>query len=256
VLLTIDAGNSEIKLGCFDRVGTLTATWRVTTDVRRTPDEYATLFRQLFAQAGIQPNAIAAVAVASVVPKLDPAFDEVCRNAFGVTPAFLHPETQTVIPVRTAYPAQSGADLLAAAIGGRARFGAPLIVVCYGTASVFVAVTADGAYDGVAIAPGIAISIDALVARTAKLPQVALDSPNSAIGRTTEDALRSGIVYGFAGQTDAIVSRMREELGGNARVVATGGLAELFARHTSTVQEVDPHLSLRGLQLFHASLED
>jgi type III pantothenate kinase len=121
---------------------------------------------------------------------------------------------------------------------------------------VFVAVGADGAYDGVAIAPGIAISIDALVARTAKLPQVALDSPHSAIGRTTEDALRSGIVYGFAGQTDAIVNRMREELGGNARVVATGGLAELFARHTSTVQEVDPHLSLRGLQLFPASLED
>jgi type III pantothenate kinase len=256
MLLTVDAGNSEIKLGCFDSFGALAETWRITTDVRRTPDEYAGLFRQLFAQAGTDPQAVAAAAMASVVPKLDPVLDEACRSAFGVAPAFLHPQTQSVIPIATEYPAQSGADLVAAAIGGRARYGAPLIVVCYGTATVFVAIPGDGAYAGVAIAPGIAVSIDALVARTAKLPQVALDSPDAAIGRTTEDALRSGIVYGFAGQTDAIVSRMREELGGTARVVATGGLAELFARHTSTVEDVDPHLSLRGLQLFHASLED
>ncbi|HEY1427997.1 MAG TPA: type III pantothenate kinase, partial [Candidatus Tumulicola sp.] len=254
--LTIDAGNSEIKLGVFDPVGTLTSTWRVSTDVRRTPDEYVALFRQLFADADADPQAIAAAAIASVVPKLDAVLDEACRTAFGVTPAFLHAHTQTVIPIATEHPAQSGSDLIAAAIGGRARFGAPLIVVCYGTATVFVAVTNDGAYAGVAIAPGIAISIDALVSRTAKLPQVALDSPEAAIGRNTEDALRSGIVYGFAGQTDAIVSRIREELGGEAHVVATGGMAQTFARHTTTVREVDPHLSLRGLQLFHASLED
>ena len=139
MLLTIDAGNSEIKLGCFDRVGTLAATWRVTTDVRRTPDEYSTLFRQLFAHSGIDPHAVAAAAIASVVPKLDPVLDEACRTAFGVTPAFLHAHTQSVIPIATEHPAQSGADLIAAAIGGRARFGAPLIVVCYGTATVFVA---------------------------------------------------------------------------------------------------------------------
>jgi type III pantothenate kinase len=256
MLLTIDAGNSEIKLGCFDPVGTLTNTWRVSTDVRRTPDEYVASFRQLFAQAGVDPHAVAGAAVASVVPKLDAVLDEVCRAAFGVAPWFLHPQSQSVIAVTTEHPAQSGADLIAAAIGGRARFGAPLIVVSYGTATVFVAVTRDGAYAGVAIAPGIAISIDALVARTAKLPQVALDSPSAAIGRDTEDALKAGIVYGFAGQTDAIVSRMRDELGGAAKVVATGGMAETFARHCATIDEVDPHLSLRGLQIFHASLED
>jgi type III pantothenate kinase len=254
--LTIDAGNSEIKLGCFDPVGTLTNTWRVSTDVRRTPDEYVASFRQLFAQAGVDANAVAGAAIASVVPKLDPVLEEACRSAFGVAPRFLHPQTQTVIPVATEHPAQSGADLIAAAIGGRARFGAPLVIVSYGTATVFVAVTREGAYAGVAIAPGIAISIDALVSRTAKLPQVALESPKAAIGRNTEEALQSGIVYGFAGQTDAIVSRMREELGGDARVVATGGMAETFGRHTETIDEVDPHLSLRGLQIFHASLED
>jgi type III pantothenate kinase len=255
MLLTIDAGNSEIKLGCFDPVGTLTCTWRVSTDVRRTPDEYVASFRQLFAQAGVDPHTVAGAAIASVVPKLDTVLYEVCHSAFDVAPAFLHPETQSVIPIETEHPAQSGADLIAAAIGGRARFGAPLIVVSYGTATVFVAVTRDGAYSGVAIAPGIAISIDALVARTAKLPQVALDSPHVAIGRNTEEALKAGIVYGFAGQTDAIVSRMRDELGGNARIVATGGMAETFARHTATIEEIDPHLSLRGLQIFHASLE-
>ena len=150
-------------------------------------------------------------------------------------------------------PAESGADLVAAAIGGRARFGSPLIVVSYGTATVFIAISSAGDYLGVAIAPGITMSIDALVGRTAKLPQIALDAPSRVIGRTTIEALQSGIVYGFAGQTEAIVARMREELGSDSKVVATGGLAGLFAKHTPVVDEVDPHLSLFGLRLFHES---
>jgi type III pantothenate kinase len=254
MLLAIDVGNTETKLGCFSDTGDLAQTWRVTTELRRTPDEYGVFFRQLFAIGGIDVRAIDAVAIASVVPKLDPALDAVCRRIFNVSPKFLQPQTQSLITVATEYPAESGADLVAAAIGGRARFGAPLIVVSYGTATVFIAISPAGEYLGVAIAPGITISIDALVGRTAKLPQVALEAPERAIGRTTTAALQAGIVYGFAGQTEAIVARMRSELGSPAKVVATGGLAELFAKQTPVVDTVDPHLSLAGLRLFYESV--
>lgn len=254
MLLTVDVGNTETKLGCFEAAtGELTHTWRVTTDLRRTPDEYGALFVQLFATEGIDVRAIDTVAVASVVPKLDPVLAAACARCFEVTPQFLAPATQTLIPLKTAYPAESGADLVAAAIGARARFGAPLIVVSYGTATAFIAISPGGEYLGVAIAPGIMISIDALVGRTAKLPQIALEAPERAIGRTTNEALQAGIVYGFAGQTEAIVSRMRAELGVPAKVVATGGLAELFAKHTPVVDAIDPHLSLAGLRLFYES---
>lgn len=254
MLLAIDVGNTETKLGCFDEAGELTHTWRVTTERKRTPDEYGVFFTQLFALDGVDVGAIGAVAIASVVPKLDPSLDAVCRRFFGVAPTFLQPQTQRLVAVRTEYPAESGADLIAAAIGGRERHGAPLIIVSYGTATVFIAISAAGEYLGVAIAPGITVSIDALVGRTAKLPEIALDVPEHAIGRTTNAALKAGIVYGFAGQTEAIVERMRAELGTRAKVVATGGLAELFARHTGVVDAVDSHLSLFGLRLFHESL--
>ena len=253
MLLAIDVGNTETKLGCFDRSGDLTNTWRVTTELKRTPDEYGVFFTQLFATGGLDRSAIDGVAIASVVPKLDPSLDDVCRRLFSVTPRFLEAHSQQLLPVLTEHPAESGADLIAAAIGGRERFGAPLIVVSYGTATVFVAISAKGEYLGVAIAPGITISIDALIGRTAKLPQVALESPERVIGRTTTAALQAGIVYGFAGQTQAIVERMRAELGARAKVVATGGLAELFARHAGVVDAVEPHLSLIGLRLFYES---
>ena len=254
MLLTIDVGNTETKLGCFTQAGELTHTWRVATDVKRTPDEYGVFFMQLFASGAVDHTAVEAVAIASVVPKVDAALDAVCRQTFRIAPAFLRAQEQRLLPVLTEHPAESGADLIAAAIGGRARFGSPLIVVSYGTATVFVAISPAGEYLGVAIAPGITISIDALIGRTAKLPQVALEAPASTIGRTTDEALRSGIVYGFAGQTQAIVERMRGEIGAPAKVVATGGLAELFARHTAVVDAVDPHLSLFGLRLFHESV--
>jgi type III pantothenate kinase len=163
----------------------------------------------------------------------------------------LQPQKQRLIPIVTENPSEVGADLVAAAIGAREGFGAPLIVVSYGTATVFIAISAAGEYLGVAIAPGVTISIDALIGRTAKLPQIALEAPGSAIGRNTLEALQSGIVYGFAGQTEAIVARMRHEMGGDVRVVATGGLAEIVAKQTPIVDAIDPHLSLVGLRLFH-----
>jgi type III pantothenate kinase len=163
----------------------------------------------------------------------------------------LKPEVQRLMPVVTERPAEVGADLVAAAIGARARFGAPLIVISYGTATVFTAISPAGEYLGAAIAPGITISIDALVGRTAKLPQIGLDAPAAAIGRNTVDSLHSGIVYGFVGQTEAIVARMRGEMGCDAKVVATGGLADVVARQTVVIDAVDPDASLEGLRLYH-----
>jgi type III pantothenate kinase len=250
MLLTIDVGNTETKLGCFEQCA-LKQTWRVTTELRRTPDEYGVFFTQLFATSDLEPGAIDAVAIASVVPQLDPVLEMACKRFFGISPHFLKPQSQHLIRVVTENPSEVGADLVAAAIGGRERFGAPLIVVSFGTATVFIAISSSGEYLGVAIAPGIMVSIDALIGRTAKLPQIALEAPGRAIGRNTNEALQSGIVYGFAGQTEAIVARMRAEMGVDAKVVATGGLAEVVAKQTPIVGAVDPHLSLVGLELFH-----
>ena len=161
MLLTIDVGNTETKLGCFSGER-LTHTWRVTTELRRTPDEYGVFFTQLFATGNVELAAIRTVVIASVVPKLDPILESVCTRFFGTTPVFLTPQTQRLIPVVTENPAEVGADLVAAAIGGLERFGAPLILVSFGTATVFIAISAAREYLGVAIAPGINVSIDAL----------------------------------------------------------------------------------------------
>lgn len=249
MLLAIDVGNTETKLGCFSDE-TLEQTWRVTTELRRTPDEYGVFFTQLFATSKIAIEKIDAVVIASVVPPLDPVLEYACRRFFDVAPRFLEPQDQNLMTIATENPAEVGADLVAAAIGGRKRFGAPLIVVSFGTATVFIAISAQGEYLGVAIAPGVVVSIAALIGKAAKLPQIALEAPSCAIGRNTKDALQSGIVYGFAGQTEALVARMRREMGVDARVVATGGLAQIVAKQTPVIDTVDPHLSLVGLELF------
>jgi type III pantothenate kinase len=252
MLLTIDAGNTETKLGVFEGER-LVHHWRVTTESHRTADEYGVFFTQLFATVRLPVSSIDAVVTASVVPRLDQTLSDVCERFFNVRVLFLQPQDQQLMPIRTERPSEVGADLVACAIGARARYGTPLIVVSYGTATVFMAVNAEGEYCGVAIAPGINVSIDALASRTAKLPRVGLETPERVLGRNTVEALQAGFVFGFVGQTEAIVTRMRREMGVEARVVATGGLAEVVARNSSIINDVDPYLSLLGLQLFHRS---
>lgn len=250
MLLAIDVGNTETKLGCFEG-DELVSHWRVTTEARRTADEYGVFFTQLLATESLELSRIEAVVIASVVPRLDHTLRYVCEKLFRVAPIFLDPGEQDLMPVGTDRPGEVGADLVAGAIGGRARYGAPLIVASFGTASVFTAISENGEFLGAAIAPGINISIDALVGRAAKLPQVALDAPKHAIGRNTNDALRSGFIYGFVGQSEGIVAHMRAELGVDARVIATGGMAFVIAKHSSIISAVDPHLNLYGLKLFY-----
>ena len=257
MLLALDVGNTDTKLGFFTRGadGTfeLERTWRVQTARARTADEFGVLFRTLFGVAGLPTDAVAHIVVSSVVPQTDRALAEGSRRYFNCDALFFSAATQTLIDVTTERPKELGSDLLAAAIAAKATYGTPMVVVGFGTATSFGAISRDGEYLGAALAPGIRISIDALVERTAKLPQVALEAPNGPIGRDTVSALQAGIVFGFVGQTEALVARMRHAIGEDARVVATGGLADFIAKHTQVIDVVEPHLVLYGLARWFAS---
>ncbi|GAC1444172.1 MAG: type III pantothenate kinase [Vulcanimicrobiaceae bacterium] len=257
MLLAVDVGNTDTKLGVFVTTGgtqDLVQTWRVQTQRVRTADEFGVLFRTLFGVAGLATDGVRHIVVSSVVPQTDRALAEGARRYFDCEASFFTAATQTLIDVTTERPKELGSDLLAAAIAAKAKYGVPAVVVGFGTATTFGAISRDGEYLGVALAPGIRISIDALVERTAKLPQVAMEAPNGPIGRDTVSALQAGIVYGFVGQTEALVARMRHAIGEDARVIATGGLADFIAKHTQVVDAVEPHLVLNGLALWHASL--
>lgn len=192
--------------------------------------------------------------ISSVVPQVDTSLAEGVRRYIGREPFIFTAAKQSLIEVRTERPRDVGADLVAAAIGAAAGYGTPAIVVNFGTATTFGAISSDGAYVGVAIAPGIQISIDALAERTAKLPQIALEAPETAIGRDTIASLQSGIVYGFVSQTEGMVARIAAELGGQPFVVASGGLAEIVARHTTVIGAVDPHLVHQGLRRYYEAV--
>ena len=255
MLLCIDVGNTDTKLGFFGIPATglgleMVAQWRVTTLRPRTSDEYGVLFTSLFNSEGIMLDAVRGIALSSVVPQVNRDLRDGCKRYFKTDPIVLSAKTQRLMDVRTERPNELGSDMLAAAIGARGKYGAPVIVIGYGTATTFSAISRDGAFLGTAIAPGIQISIDALVARAAKLPQVAFEAPSSPIGRETTESLQSGLVYGFVGQTEGVVARFKEQLGPDARVIATGGLADIVADNTEVVEVVDKTLALEGLKMF------
>lgn len=254
MLLVIDVGNTETKLGAFDPSGALAGTWRITTAQRRTGDEYGILFSSFFSSANFAIRDVAAIVVSSVVPVIDRPLFEGCEKYFGLKPLAFTAASQTIIPIRTDRPADVGADLVAAAIAARELLGAPAIAINFGTATTYGVIDAEGAYAGVAIAPGLQVSLDALVGRTAKLPQVALQAPGSVIGRDTVSSIQSGIVYGAIGATESIVGRIRAEIGGHARVIATGGLASVINGGTQVIERVEPHLVLYGLRAHYLSL--
>jgi type III pantothenate kinase len=259
VLLGIDVGNTETKLGFFTGAPgkfELRKTWRITTALRRTSDEFGIAFVALFRRAEIPTESVKHIVISSVVPQLDRELAQMCRSYFSgaAEPLVFSAGAQTLLTVATDRPKELGSDLLAGAIAARSRYGDPVIAIGFGTATTFSAV-AGGKYLGAAIAPGIQISIDALAGRTAKLPQVSLEAINGVIGRDTVTALQAGIVFGFVGQTEGIVARMRSEIGASAKVIATGGLADVIANHTRMIDAVEPFLVLLGLrEFFEASV--
>jgi type III pantothenate kinase len=254
MLLGIDVGNTETKVAAFDEGGAIVGTWRVTTARRRTADEYGVLFSAFFTAAHFPMADVEAIVISSVVPVVDRPLAEGCEKYFGVSASFFTAAKQSLIAVKTDRPTEVGSDLVAGAIGARELVGAPAIVVNYGTATTFGAIDREGAYAGVAIATGLQVSLDALVGRAAKLPQVALIAPETAIGRDTVTSIQAGMVFGAVGQTEEIVRRMRLELGAEARVIASGGMAPIVAAESHVIERVEPNLVLHGLRAYYRSL--
>jgi len=250
MLLGIDIGNTNTKFGLFDG-DRLRAHWRIATDRAKLSDEYAILLISLFAAEHFQVGDITGCAISSVVPALIPEFAAVSRRYLKQEPVIVGPGLKTGLSIRTDHPAEVGADLIVSAVAARQMYGAPVIVIGFGTATTFGAVSAQGDYVGVAIAPGVSTAAEALFRFAAKLPQVELARPPHAIGKNTIHSMQSGLIFGFAGLVEGLVKRMRAELGGQARVVATGGLAELVTAETDVIEVVEPDLTLIGLRLIY-----
>jgi type III pantothenate kinase len=242
-LLAVDVGNTQTALGLYEN-GELTRHWRLATEPQRTGDELGLLLGGL-----LDLHSVDGICLASTVPALVRSYEELAVNVEAEL-LIVGPGTRTGIPVRYDDPREVGPDRIANAVAARERYGAPCIVVDFGTSTNFDVVSPAGEYVGGVLAPGIEVSMEALFERAARLVKVDFVAPETAIGKTTESALRSGLVYGFAGQVDGIVERIRAELGDEAApVVATGGLAELIAPHARTIERVDPFLTLEGLRL-------
>lgn len=250
MLLAVDVGNTQTVLGLFEGAD-LVDEWRVATDVGRTGDELGALLDSLLRARGHARDDVDSLALSSVVPALNREFVRMASRYLGVEPLIVGPGVKTGMPILTSNPREVGADLIVDAVAAFDTVGGPCVVVDFGTATTFGAVSAKGEYLGHAIAPGIQTAMDALAVRAAKLPRVELADPGSVIGKTTVHSMQAGAVYGFAGQVDGIVSRMRTELGGAAVSVATGGLAPLIFAHAATLDHLDEHLTLRGLEIIH-----
>ncbi len=244
MLLAIDVGNTQTVFGLFDGEN-LSEQFRVGTDRNHTGDELAVLLRSF-----VELEALDGIVLCSSVPPLVREYELFAERWAGTTLLVLGPGVPTGVPIRYDDPREVGPDRIANAVAVRARHGTPAVVVDFGTSTNFDIVNAAGEFAGGVLAPGIEISMDALFARAARLPRVPFEAPERVISQTTTAALQSGLVYGFAGQVDAIVDRIRAELGAlDAPVVATGGLADLIAPHSRTISTVDAELTLHGLRL-------
>jgi type III pantothenate kinase len=250
MLLVIDIGNTNTSFGVFDG-GTLVTHWRLTTARSRTVDELGVLARNLFALADLDVKAIDAIAVASVVPPLNFTLKRMAEVYFHLTPLFIDHTVDTGLPILYQPPSDVGADRIVDAVAAIHKYGAPCIVVDFGTATTFDAINSRGEYLGGVITPGITISADALFERAAKLPRVEIKRPQKVIGSATVEAMQSGLYHGYVGLVDGILRKMIAELGGTARVIATGGLASLIAIGSEFIEHVDETLTLEGLRLVY-----
>jgi type III pantothenate kinase len=251
LLLTIDVGNTNTVLGVHDGEE-LRAHWRLTTRREQTADEYGILVRNLFAAHGIEPREVGGVALASVVPPLTSVLVALSRNYLGQDPLVVEPGVKTGMPILYEPPGDVGADRIVNGVAALAAYGAPVIVVDFGTATTFDVVNRKGEYVGGVICPGVGISADALFQRAARLPRVDVRHPGRVIGRSTVGSIQSGLYFGYAAMCEGIIARIKAELGEPVKVVATGGLAETLASEIPSIEAVDPVLTLTGLRLIWA----
>ncbi len=251
MLLVFDVGNTNIVLGVYEDEELLYH-WRVSTDRQKTADEYGVLMKSLFDHRGLDMADIDAAIISSVVPPMMAPLIRMSQRYFGVDPLIVGPGIKTGMVIKYENPREVGADRIVNAIAAFEKYGGPVVIVDFGTATTFCAVDKAGDYLGGAIAPGITISTEALFQRAAKLPRIELAKPKTVICRNTVSSMQSGIIFGFVGQVDEIVRRMKAELGGAAAVVATGGLANLIAQESVTIQHVEPFLTLEGLKIIYS----
>lgn len=250
MLLLVDVGNTNIVLGIHENHRLLDH-WRISTDRLRTTDEYGVLITNLFHLHQLEMKQVEGIIISSVVPPLNPTLERMSIRYFNVQPMFIGPGTKTGMNIRYENPREVGADRIVNAVAAYDRFGGPIIVIDFGTATTFCAIAENGDYLGGAIAPGVGISMEALFQRAAKLPRVELKKTDSVICKNTISSMQSGVFYGYVGQVDGIVYRMKEELGAETAVVATGGLASLIASESKTIDYVAPMLTLEGLALIY-----
>jgi type III pantothenate kinase len=253
LLLAIDLGNTNTVFGVYDTNDKMVMHWRLSTQKERTVDEYGILLRNLFALEKIDAKKIRRVIIASVVPPLDPVLHEMVSAYFSVKPDFVTHENAG-IPVLYDDPREVGADRIVNAVAVIHKYGKPAIVVDFGTATTFDAITSDGEYLGGVIAPGIVISAEALYEHAAKLPRIEIQKPAHVIGSSTIGSMQSGLFYGYVALVDGIIARMKKELGANTHVIGTGGQAPFISQETKSIEIVDANLTLDGLQLVAARL--
>lgn len=250
MLLLCDVGNTNIVLGIY-KGDEIKAYWRIGTDSKKTADEYGILLKQLFTAKNMDITQVKDIAISSVVPPLNQILEEVSRKYFGIKPLIIGPGVKTGMPIHFDDPKEVGADRIVNGVAAFQKYGGPCIVLDFGTATTFDAISAKGEYLGGAIAPGVGISTEALFRHAAKLPRIELIKPLKVIGKNTVACMQSGIVYGYVGQIEGIVGRMKKELGGKAHVIATGGLADLFGSATDSIDQVDHFLTLEGLKYIY-----
>jgi type III pantothenate kinase len=250
MLLAIDIGNTNIKIGIFDG-DELKATWNIATGIHRTADEYGGVLLSLMERKKVSPSKITGIALCSVVPPLLPAFVELCRKYLDSEPLVVEAGVKTGMRIRLDNPREVGSDRVVDAVAAQHLYGKPLIIVDLGTATTFSVVSQEGDYLGGAIAPGVVIATEALYTRTAALPRIRLSRPEQAIGRNTVAAMQSGIIFGHVGLIEGMIRRIEQELGSKAKVIATGGQAYFLAQEMPVIQIVNPDLTLIGLRLIY-----
>ncbi|KPJ88195.1 MAG: type III pantothenate kinase [Spirochaetes bacterium DG_61] len=248
MLLCIDIGNTNLVLGLW-KEGKWLAQWRIRTDREKMPDEYVLLLKALLGDRGYDLRSVTRVVIGSVVPRLKKVFRDLFEEYVRVHPLILGPGVRTGLRILIDNPTELGADLVADAVAAYHRLRTACIIVDFGTATTFSAVSAEGDFLGVAIAPGLEVAVDALSSSTAQLPRISLSAPPKVIGTNTVHSMQSGLIYGYVGLVEGLIKRIRQELGEGAQVIATGGLSRILAPYTREFNLVDPELTLDGLRI-------
>lgn len=256
MLFVLDLGNTNMVLGVFEQ-SELKYEWRIKTDRHKTEDEFGILIHSLFDYKGIAFSDIQGVVISSVVPPIMFALERMSRNYFQIEPIVVGGKDMSgFLKMSYPNPKEVGADRIVNAISAIEKYGAPLVIIDFGTATTFCYIDEDSAYYGGIIIPGINISLEALYSRASKLPKIEITAPERIIGTSTVEAMQSGVFYGYVSQVDGMIHRIKEEMGTNPKVIATGGLAPLIVKESREIDEVDVHLTLKGLNIIFQKIQD